>query len=241
MKNKNKFLILFLCIFSVAEYSFAGTGNDSSRTEFNTPFNKEAYSGNWAIKGKVLPFVLGNDGGLNGLLGFEFGIFKRHSLGIDGYFLREGGSHDMVTDTAGNYFEVGNYHRTVDLAVFINYRYYFDLFHLRENKKTAPYAGAFVRYGHINYINDLAFLRDQDESEWEDHRSAGIFLGLISSIRRQIGIDVYIGGFYKQKVIEYVYKQNGALLHKVENSDNFGFRIGLNISFWFNYRRPLNY
>ena len=89
------FKFLFIFLVSLNSYS----QKDSSwywalhdHRVGTTPFDKIADANSCALKGKILPLLLGNDGGFNALLGFEFGFLKNHSIGIDGYFLHYGGS-----------------------------------------------------------------------------------------------------------------------------------------------------
>jgi len=54
--------------------------------QFVTPYDPVAHLRNWSIKGKLLPFILGDESGISALLGGEYGSCKNQSIGIDGFF-----------------------------------------------------------------------------------------------------------------------------------------------------------
>jgi hypothetical protein len=228
--------ILFLFCLAFAFSAQAGiSGNAHSRDSLNQdsihrPYNAWGHYETWGIKGKILPFLVGNSGGINALIGFEYGFCKNHSIGIDLYFLAMESSNDMVFDTAGVRHDVGNDQYTIDKALFINYRYYLPLKHPWRNPARAYYFGCFGRYGQLRNIKDPLFNKNFVRSD-EVHYSAGIVFGALGkfSHKKRLGLDLNIGIFYKEKDITDVTNRNGSIYTTVSRPDNFGFRIGLNL------------
>src|SRR5579864_510937 len=137
----------------------------------SSPYNPRGNYQTWSVKGKVLPFLIGNGGGVSGFLGTEYGFLKNQSIGIDGYLLLQEGSDDNITDTAGVKHDVGNYFSSVEKAVLVDYRYYFDFRRWRQ-KGLVFYTVAYVRLGHISRQWDPLYRNTWVRQE-EDHRSAG--------------------------------------------------------------------
>lgn len=219
-------LIIFLILIN---FNLQG-----QKDSIQTPFNKNSKNKNWAIKGKVLPFPIGNDLGINGLLGVEFAFLKNHTIGVDAYCLYLFGSHDKVKDTAGVEHEVGSFHKSFDKAIFMNYRFYFDFKKLRANKGLSLFTGCFYRYGQVNSSKDPAFEKEYINT-WETDNSAGLFFGGIYHLRKRLGLDFNLGYYYKQMNIRSTYLDKQDIKIKTENPNTTGLRIGLNLTYWFSY------
>jgi hypothetical protein len=226
-------ILFFSTFFSFAQNK-KDLKNDSSKYIYQTPYNPFGAYQTWSMKGSFLPYLLGNAGGISSVLGFEYGFLKRHSLSIEGIVDLSAGSHDMVTDTSGRYYDVGNYYSTAESAVLLSYRYYLNSSTSRIKKGLLWYISPFVRFGRIHSQKDPAFYNDfinQDQSQ----KSAGILFGGISVFKKpsRMGFDFNAGIFYKEKTINTRYLDNGLIKSNTDNPSNWGVRIGLYIDYWF--------
>lgn len=231
------FVLSFLLLLNrgvFAQRSDYRVKNDTGGLYYDTPFYKANSYNNWAIKGKIFPFVFGNDGGFNILAGTEFGFCRNHTLGMDAYFLREGGSHDEVQDTAGVKHDVGDSHHRNEGALFFNYRYYFDTPGLRDEKGISMYIQLFFRYGKLHDYEDPLFTKTFISND-EIHYSGGPGFGLIFNIRKRLGWDVHVDPFYKQKMVTEVTRVNGQPVTTITHPTQWGVRVGVNLIYWFYY------
>lgn len=207
--------------------------------QFSTPYDPQGNFRNWSIKGKALPFVLGDEGGISALLGLEYGFARNQSIGIDGFLELISKSDNNEVDTAGVTHDVATYYRSREKALFLNYRYYFNFKKLRYDRGIIPYALVFLRYGTIyqHYIPLYpltSFLNNN-----EKHYSAGAMAGSIFQLSHggRLGVDVNMGVFLKRKDVAAVYMVNHRL--STINSSPFGpgFRLSANLLYWFYIRK----
>ncbi|MBS1637341.1 MAG: tetratricopeptide repeat protein [Bacteroidetes bacterium] len=203
---------------------------------YTTPFDPASAYRNWAVKGKAMPYVLGNGGGINALLGVEYGLGKHHSLGIDAYLL-SGGSPGEEYDTLKKETIVTPASGSTDRALFLNYRYYFGLQGLRQNHGLTFYTGAFARYGYLFYTFENGY-KTHILSQNETHYSGGILLGSIIRVKDQMGIDVNVGIYYKEIYAHKAYTDNGMTIREDKSHSQVSARIGLNFELWFLRNKP---
>ena len=205
--------------------------------DFQTPYNPKGNYHTWSIKGKVLPFLLGNGGGISGLLGIEYGFAKNQSIGIDGFIELQEDSDDNVYDTAGVKQDIGDYYFSKERAVFLNYRYYFNWKKLRD-RGIVPYLLCFLRYGKLDQHYDPDYPLTSFLSNHEKHTSAGIMLGATSIIgaNNRLGLDINTGLFDKQKVISTVYLKNGVETTTASKPVGLGYRLSVNLTYWFYFK-----
>ena len=198
-----------------------------------TPFNPKAEIETWAIKGKILPWIGLPSGmaGINSLLGFEYSFKKRHSLGVDLYFNRWHAYEDRYDSIVKDY--VSKYAiRNRDNAIFLNYRYYLTASHLRDQRRMAPYLGAFARLGYMHTFYDKGYVTTTLYRN-EMHYSAGLLIGyVLSGGAKKISGDFNFGLFYKRKDIT-----NSELINQINTINNYtsynlGIRLGLNLYLW---------
>jgi hypothetical protein len=206
-------------------------------TPKETPYNPAAGYRNWSIKAKILPWFLGDALGISGFAGFEYGITKNQSIGIDGFVYYEESSLDSVPDTTGLVHSVGDYWHSIERAILLDYRYYFNFQRLRRHTGITPYILAYLRYGRIDRYYDPLYPLSDYWKDHEQHYSAGLQLGATFA-SWDIPIDVNIGLFEKEKVI---YTQ--FLTHGVETSTNWrpvemGFRLSVNLVCWWKIHKP---
>lgn len=99
---------------------------------------EEPFKNNWVFKFKILPWTMGDDGGMNYSLGLEYTFRKIHSIDLTGTYLDW--QQDM-DDASGNdlppLFQVRR-------GLQLSYRYYFQFYDM--NKKFRMFFSPFIRY-----------------------------------------------------------------------------------------------
>ena len=226
-------LLIFLLPLSLAaQRRGADTPDSSAGRTWLTPYDPHANYRTWSLKGKVLPFFLGDFGGISGLFGVEYGIGKNQSIGIDGFLELQENSDDGVQDTAGVTHKVGNYWHSSERAVFLNYRYYFSFQRLRRKKGIAPYMVAFLRYGKLDQYYDPLYKLTSYYQNHEWDYSAGVLVGATFPWARRVGIDVNTGVFEKEKVKDTEYLAHGVESLVRSRPTGLGFRLSVNVEWW---------
>ena len=191
----------------------------------------------WSLKGKVLPFLFGNGGGVSGMLGVEYGFAKNQSIGVDGFYEYQENSNDNVQDTAGVTHDFGDYYHSNERAIFLNYRYYFNCAQLRKDG-IIPYILVFGRYGKLDQHYDPLYPLSSFKDNYETHRSVGLMLGSAFQFNRprRLGLDINLGIFEKKKDISAVYLKNGVTSTVDSHPLGPGFRLSVNLVYWFYFR-----
>lgn len=207
--------------------------------QFVTPYDPTGTARFWAIKGKVLPFVLGDESGVSALLGLEYGFAKNQSIGIDAFAEFTTRTDDNAPDTAGVTHAIARYYHGRERALFLNYRYYFNYKGLRTDRGIIPYALVFLRYGKIDQHYDPLYPLTSFLNNNETHYSAGLMAGSIFQLSHtgRLGVDVNTGVFIKQKDISTVYLLNHDRSNFKSKPIGPGFRLSANLVYWF-YIRP---
>lgn len=232
MKN---FYLLIFCLLSRIIFAQA---NDtilyaSFSDNIKTPFNPIGSDNTYALKARVLPFLLGNGSGISTLLGTEIGFLKRNSIGFEGIYITKHDTEDKVTDLNGVYHETGNRSKYFERAILVDYRFYFNFQKYRRQNGLTFYTSCFFKKGQIDERNDPNF-RNEYINRKEDYNSYGIVLGSILNFKNSehFGFDVSFGYFRKDKNISTDYRE--ATLIKTINSNEIGtgLRIGLTIDYW---------
>jgi hypothetical protein len=224
-----------LQIFSLLNFALLFAPAKMRAQAIESPYNPKGNYQTWNVKGKVLPFLIGNGGGVSGFLGAEYGFLKNQSIGVDGYLLLQEDSDDHADDTAGVEHATGKYFSSAESAVLVDYRYYFSLQRLRK-KGVVFYTLAYVRLGHISRHWDPLYPTPTTAvTQKENHRSAGIQLG--STIRldpeSRWCLDINAGIFEKDKTIVSTDKYNHSVTEKPVGP---GFRLSVNLYVWFKRR-----
>ncbi|MBS1606291.1 MAG: hypothetical protein JST42_26770 [Bacteroidetes bacterium] len=221
-------LLLILCCLPMA-----------LTAQFATPYDPHGNFRNWSVKGKALPFVLGDEGGISALLGVEYGFARNQSIGVDGFLEFISKSDNNGVDTAGVTHDVATYYRSREKALFLNYRYYFNFKNLRYDRGIIPYVLVFLRYGVIyQHYLPLYPLTDFLTNN-EKHYSAGIMAGSIFQLshKGRLGVDVNMGIFLKRKDISSVYLVNHRQSTLSDSPLGPGFRLSANMIYWFYIRK----
>jgi hypothetical protein len=221
--------LLFFCCFPLALCA-----------QFTTPYDPGGRFRNWGVKGKALPFVLGDEGGISALLGVEYGFAKNQSIGIDGFIELTSKSDNNSTDTAGVMHDVARYYHSTERALFLNYRYYFSSRTLRQKHGIVPYLLVFLRYGKIDQHYDPLYPLTSWLNNYETHYSGGLMAGSLFQLSHtgRLAVDVNTGIFLKQKDISTTYLHNHQTITDTSKPFGPGFRFAANLVYWFNIRKP---
>jgi hypothetical protein len=91
----------------------------SLAAQLQTPYDPKADYRTWSVKGKALPYILGNGGGISAMLGVEYGFAKNQSIGVDVFADWSESSDDNVADTAGVQHAFGNFYNGFEKALFL--------------------------------------------------------------------------------------------------------------------------
>ena len=204
--------------------------------ETGSPYNPKADYETWSIKFKALPFLIGNGAGVSGFLGLEYSFLKNMSIGVDGYLLLQESSSDQIPDTAGVEHNTGNYCYSVERAVLVDYRYYFNFPRLRA-RGVVFYTLVYARLGHIFRHWDPLYPHPF-VTQNETHHSMGLSLGSTFSVDKESRwcLDINAGIFEKDKTITSVDVAN----HRVtEKPVGPGPRVSVNLCYWFTRARKV--
>ena len=188
----------------------------------------------WGIKARILALPIGNQISMLSLAGVEYGFHNNQSVGIDGILNYTFGSHEDVYDTSGIKHDVGAYYHSTEAGAFLNYRYYLNFASLRENNGIALYTGPYLRYSHISYYKDQAYVADYF-SKMEKQYAAGMVIGGLFQEKngKHFGIDITTGTFYKLKDINTTYNEQNIIKTKNEKPGHWGYKLDINLYWWF--------
>lgn len=202
-----------------------------------SPYDPKANFHTWNLKGKILPFPIGNGGGISGMLGIEYGFAQNQSIGVDGYILLQEDSHDNISDTAGVEHSTAQTYHSSERALFLNYRYYFNFARLRRHG-FIPYALVFYRYCKLGQHFDPHYPLTSFLNNYETQNSVGLMIGSSYQFRAtpRLGLDVNLGIFEKQKDITTNYLQNRLISTAHTHPFGPGFRISVNLVYWFYFK-----
>jgi hypothetical protein len=234
MRNSLRLLALFVyCAVFAQENTESKTDNYGL-----TPFNPKSRYYNIDVRGIAAFYPWGNGGGAVAGFGFDVGIGRRQSLGLEAIYYTYGDAEDEVTDNEGvTHQDGGNRTCARDNAIFLNYRYYLN-WQWQRSKGYAPYISAFARYGRLVKMQDQNFPGNEYTMETDIQKSAGIVLGSIYTFEESnFGIDVNVGAFYKTHDIktDYIELFDGGIV--ASKQSNFGIRVGFSINYWFDFKR----
>jgi len=229
--------LLFLSAGAMAQKPAKDTTHPAADTPYETPYDPAANYRTWSIKGKALPWLFGNAGGISFFLGFEYGFAKNQSIGIDGFAYFEEASNDMAKDTAGVTHEVGDYWNSTEKAILLDYRYYFNFQRLRRRAGIAPYILAYVRDGWIDRSYDPLYPLTSYWQDHERHYSAGLQFGASIRADRHWNFDINFGLFEKEKVIHTEFLTHGVVTSTNWRPVEMGFRLSVNLFWWWSIHR----
>ena len=194
----------------------------------NTPFNPKDSANTFALKAKVLPWVVVGSG-INYTLGVEYGFAKRHSIGVDAVYNDFSTPHEIY-DTVTQQYTPGPRLYEVHRALFLNYRVYGG-FEKWRAKGCTPYLSLFGRYGKVHHYYEPGY-EDPDIAYEEWHYSGGLLFGLIMGNAGEQCFDLNIGPSWKVKDIRRVYNVDGAEVTEAYRKNGFALRVGMNLYFW---------
>lgn len=178
----------------------------------------------FGLKGKALPWVVGNMGGLHGFIGAEYGFFQRHSIGLDFYIHGIQDHHDQYYGPNDPRNKPSLDYNSLNKTIFLNYRYYF----------SSVYVGAFGLTGQKISKMDRGFSNDSLLRETRDFKGIGLLIGYKHRFKKhsRLGFDFNLGGFFNMLSVDSK-KYNGPETY--DSSANFrtyDMRVGFNL-FWF--------
>ena len=194
------------------------------RPPYQTPFNPKADYNTLVLKGKILPLVFGDGGGINLFLGSEYGFCKNHSIGVDLYLLCVGSSGEIYDSTKKEYVP-GYATGRNDKAVFVNYRYYFAPQKFRQKQATLFYTGTFFRYGYW-FFNYEEGYKTTTVSQNEKSFSEGLLFGAQFGVF-DVNIGVYIRQIHGREVLATI---NGNMPFTYDHNIT-GLRVGLTCTY----------
>jgi hypothetical protein len=227
-------LLFGIVSYAQAQQSFKPIKDSIKKEAALTPYDPIGNYETWAVKGKILPYAMGGGGGVNALLGLEFGFCKNQSLGIDAYLLTMGNHHDVFDPSKQEYVSTPAA-GTNDKALFLNYRYYFSNRNLREKRGLELYAGSFLRYGYTIFVYEPGY-PSNILAEHEMHYSGGPLIGVLKRFHNRLCVDLNLGAYYMEKDITTVTKPVNQEVTARNQVSEYGLRVGFNLYFW-GYRK----
>jgi len=188
----------------------------------------------FSIRVHILPYVFGNDGGISYAIGGEYGFHKVHAIGIDLAYTDYHSGEEMQDTTTG-LSKPAPRQRWVQRSILLSYRYYFS-FRQGKNNSYRSYLSAFTRLGNMDYHPEEGYkyqdatLRNRVKYD-EQQYSFGLLYGILSPFNiGDFNVDFNTGPFWKWKFDQDVRLENGTNVLHHEQSNNFGWRLGLNFA-----------
>lgn len=224
MNWKKNIYLVFILIISFNSFGQDTTNHKDSilHTRNEKPFNRNANYQTINLKGKILIWPLGDDGGLNITTGIDYGFAKKYSLGADyvfNCFSDRDDSSDSLPSTGAVKF---------NNALFVNYRYYLNF---RKKHAYTPYLGVYYRYSETRWVYENRYITD-NQKEYETNNSIGILFGtLLEWKKKKGGIDVNFGVHENFKLTETLLKGAKEYVDTKENYVSVFLRF--NLYFWF--------
>ncbi|MFI5204620.1 MAG: hypothetical protein ACHQF2_09010 [Flavobacteriales bacterium] len=217
-------LTLLFILLSLTSYSQTDSINISVRP---TPFSPNNTSNTLAIKGKILPWVMGNNGGVNGGLGIEQGFCKGHSIGAEWNFNRWAKHYDNDSGYSDDI-----YHR--DRALVANYRFYYSGIG-KKRRGVCFYHGISYRYGRLKYEWSEPLAVNYNILQIKYYNAVGFLSGFFIGFEdsKTFGIDINAGVYYNMKQIHNTYTPSSGIANGTMHANTWDFRIGFNFMWWF--------
>lgn len=223
-----RFLFFFLLIFITQHvWSQDSLKRESDKTNhYPAPFNPGGNYNTLALKFKLLPWVMGNNGGLNGGIGIEQSFFKRNSAGLEFCFNRWAEHYDNDSGYSDD-----AYHR--DRALVANYRFYYG--NMNQKRAVCFYNGIAYRYGRFKQEWSDALAENHHTLRIKNYNAPGLIFGMFFGFKNttNFGIDLNIGGYYNMKTIHDTYTLPPGTIVVNSTTATWDFRISFNFSLWF--------
>lgn len=212
--------------------------DEDSTITWQTPFDPEAGYQTLGLRARVLPWFLGKSGGCNVLIGTEIGFLKNHSFEVDGYYY---GDHDHRDSYTGNDPQnkiTANY-KGSNTAVFMAYNYHYQLRHLRERLGLDAYTGFCGRVGQMSKAWDRGLSIDSVLQSNERYYAAGLQAGVILTFNeeRHFAINLNVATLYTVKHLSQQSTHSMALSNNAYHFSSCDLRVGLNLYWWFRYKK----
>lgn len=205
----------------------------AQKKSFETPFNPKVNKNAFVIKGKALPYLMGNGLGINNSLGVEVGFFKNNSIALEGFYNYYYDMEDNVKDRQGAEHEKGNLSDLNERALQISYRHYYN-FQQSIHNGIMFYNGLFyrvetdVRSTDPNYKNDYI-------NQKTGIKAGGLVMGMIVSFPRSshlyMDYNFTIGKQFKN--ISSYNTVDNLDVYEHYNYNAFYFNVGVSLNYWF--------
>jgi hypothetical protein len=204
-----------------------------------TPFAPKSKYETIGIKARVLPWLLGNSGGFNFLLGVEFGFCKNHSIGVDAMHYGTQDHHDHYYGQNDPRNRESDHYNGRDDALYFFYNYYYNLKNIREGLGVALYTGLNYRIGNASYTWDRGIAKDSILKSSRNYYSYGPQLGLIIKWgeRKNFALNINIAGLYSTKSISEQSTNNLTLANNNYHLNSYDLKVGVNLYWWFIRKR----
>jgi len=232
-------LLLFAVLFCCCSFAQDKNLSDVEGVDYGlTPFNPKGKYYNIDFRGTAGFYPWGNGGGAVTGFGFDIGIGRRQSLGLEAQYYTYGDAEDDITDLNGiHHGQGGNRTCANSNAIFLNYRYYLN-WQYQRTSGLAPYVSAFARYGRLVKMEDENFAGNEYTRETDVQKSAGAVVGFVYTLgESNFGLDLNVGGFYKTHDIktDYIEAFGGEVVPSKRS--NLGIRVGFSLNYWLEFKR----
>ncbi len=205
------------------EYYFRGKDSFPDMNRLRFAFRKrEPGSDYFILKYKMLPWVIGEDVGMNYSLGLEYTLHRVHSFDLTATYFDWDQDQE---DTYGNPLpSIYNVRRGLQLG----YRYYFTPF--KKSKRELKYfVSPFIRYSKWkDYYSEGAVTDYFRNESW--NYAGGILFGLALDMGEDDGMytEFFIGPQYYLRKTAEGFTTNSITVENEYFSRNFGVRFGMN-------------
>lgn len=219
-----KFITSKSLFIGMYEYYFQGKDSILNLNKFSLAFRKkEPNSDYWIIKYKMLPWVFGEDVGMNYTLGLEYTFCKVHSIEFTSTYF------DWDIDQEDNYGNplpsIYNVRRSLQLG----YRYYFPKFKEQKNNYRL-FISPYLRFAKWkDYYSEGAVTNYFQNESW--NYISGINFGICLDISGEDDdsyTEFFLGPTYFSRYTEEGFTDNNLIIQQNYYTQKFGFRLGMN-------------
>lgn len=241
--QKLRAILLLFCLIALPAVALCQAHDsipaEDSTSAWQTPFNPKANYQTIGLRARALPWIMGNAGGLNVLLGAEIGFLKHHSIEIDGYFYGDEDHHDNYYGPNDPKNKDSDDYGGSNRALFFAYNYHYSLQNLREQMGLEAYTGLCGRIGQFGKTWDRGICKDSVLRSDEHYYSAGPQAGIILTFNeeRHFAINLNAAVLYTMKDLSQQSTHSMALSDNSYHFNTCDLRIGINLYWWFRYNK----
>ncbi|MFI5141222.1 MAG: hypothetical protein ACHQII_02600 [Bacteroidia bacterium] len=231
-----------LTIFLIFAFCKLAAQTDTAKSKpIITAYNPKGNYQTFDIKAALIPWTLGNAGGIFLSLGADYSFFKNHSIGIEATLYGDQGNHDSYTYTNNSVTVPAQSYKGANKAIYLNYRYYFNFQNIRQKTGLIFYIGAFGRMGTANYKWTAGYTYDSITSSKKTYYSYGALAGASIKLkhRKYIGFDFNVGTLYNNKTVGEVYQKYPTQLHTNVQFASYDLRLSVSVCWWFYHPKKI--